>query len=80
MGSAAEAAVEGWIAELSDGLSLSASSVQDRLFDIWGMLAEGESRREVERWLTETLDRHLYTADEVAGRLRGLAARETVSS
>jgi hypothetical protein len=75
-----EAAVEGWIAELSDGLSLSASSVQDRLFVLWGMLPEGESRREVERWLTETLDRHLYTADEVSGRLRQLTALETVSS
>lgn len=80
MGSAVEAAVEGWIAELSDGLSLSASSVQDRLFVLWGMLPEGEPRREVERWLTETLDRHLYTADEVSGRLRRLNALETVGS
>ena len=75
-----EAAVVGWIAELSDGLSLSSSSVQDRLFELWGMLDEGDVRREVERWITETLDRHLYTSDDLITRLRGLGGLESVNS
>jgi hypothetical protein len=75
-----EAAVESWIADLEDGMSLSASAVQDRLFDLWGLLDEGDARREVERWLTETLDRHLYTSDDMIARLRGLGGMEPVAS
>lgn len=67
-----DALIEQWVAELGDRLSLSAGSVQDRLFDLWGLLEDGEARREVERWLTETLDRHLYTSDEITSRLRNL--------
>jgi hypothetical protein len=80
VGTSVEGAVERWIAELNDGLSLSASAVQDRLFDLWGMLDEGETRREVERWLTETLDRHLYTGTELITRLRSLGGLATLSS
>ena len=80
VGTSVEAAVESWVAELRDGLSLSSSAVQDRLFDIWGMLDEGEARREVERWLTETLDRHLYTSEDLIARLRGLGGLAAVSS
>ncbi len=80
VGTSVEAAVEGWVAELRDGLSLSSSAVQDRLFDIWGMLDEGEARREVERWLTETLDRHLYTSEDLIARLRGLGGLASVNS
>lgn len=75
-----QATVEQWIGELSDGLSLPASAVQDRLFDLWGMLDEGEPRREVERWLTETLDRHLYSTEDLVDRLRRLGGLETVNS
>lgn len=80
VGTSVEAAVERWIAELNDGLSLSASAVQDRLFDLWGMLDEGEMRREVERWLTETLDRHLYNGSELITRLHTLGSLEAISS
>jgi hypothetical protein len=80
VGTSVEGAVERWIAELEDGLSLSSSAVQDRLFDLWGMLDEGEMRREVERWLTETLDRHLYTGTELITRLRSLGGLATLSS
>lgn len=75
-----EAAVESWIAELEDGMSLSANAVQDRLFDLWGLLDDGDTRREVERWLTETLDRHLYTSEDLVTRLRGLGGREAAVS
>jgi len=63
---------------LSDGLSLSSLAVQDRLLDLWGMLDDGAARREVERWLTETLDRNLYTSDDLVARLRGLGVLESV--
>ena len=72
-----DTAVERWVAELRDGLSVSASTVQDRLFDLWGLLDEGDQRREVERWLTETLERHLYPTDEVVSRLRQLGVLAT---
>ena len=80
VGTSVDAAVEGWIAELRDGLSLSSSAVQDRLLDLWGLLDEGEVRREIERWLTETLDRNLYTSDDLITRLRGLGGLESVNS
>ncbi|MGH9126074.1 MAG: hypothetical protein ACRDZ8_15325 [Acidimicrobiales bacterium] len=73
-----DTAVECWIAELSEGQSVAASSVQDRLFDLWGLLDEGDTRREVERWLTETLDRHLYPSDEVVTRLRRLGGLASI--
>lgn len=80
VGTSVDAAVEGWIAELRDGLSLSSSAVQDRLLDLWGLLDEGDVRREIERWLTETLDRNLYTSDDLITRLRGLGGLESVNS
>jgi hypothetical protein len=43
--------------------------VQDTLLDLWGVLPEGESRTEVERWLTETLERNLYSVSDVDARL-----------
>jgi hypothetical protein len=73
-----EATIEAWIADLSDRVSVSASAVQDRLLDVWGTLPEGEVRRQVEHWLTETLDRELYMSDDVISRLQHLAELETV--
>jgi hypothetical protein len=78
VGTSIEATIEAWIADLSDHVSVSASAVQDRLLDIWGALPEGEVRRQVENWLTETLDRELYMGDDVISRLQHLAELETV--
>lgn len=75
-----EAAVERWIAELNDGLSSSAMAVQDRLLDLWGLLDDGDVRHEVERWITETLDRNLYTSDDLIARLRTLGGLEPINS
>jgi hypothetical protein len=80
VGTSIDAAVEAWIAELGDGLSLSATVVQDRLLDMWGMLDDGDIRHQVERWLTETLDRNLYTSDDLITRLHGLGGLESVKS
>jgi len=64
-----DAKVEAWVAQLGDRVSISASKVQDGLFDLWGLLPEGDARRLVEGWLTETLDRELYTTEDVIERL-----------
>lgn len=58
-----------WRAELDGQISVSASTVQDRLLELWGRLPEGESRREVEQWLTETLHRNLYQVNDIDARL-----------
>jgi hypothetical protein len=68
-----EETVGSWIGQLADQVTVSASTVQDHLIDLWGELEEGDTRREVERWLTETLDRELYLAEDVIDRLHGLA-------
>ena len=55
--------------QLEGQVSVPASLVQDTLLDLWGVLPEGESRSEVERWLTETLERNLYAVSDVDARL-----------
>ena len=68
-GHSVEAFVASWRGELGEQGSVSASDVQDRLLDLWGSLPEGETRSLVERWLTETLERHLYQVEDVRRRL-----------
>jgi hypothetical protein len=65
-----------WRAELSGQVSVSASGVQDRLLELWGQLPEGEGRSQVERWLTETLERHLYEVADIERRLDTLVETE----
>ncbi len=60
---------EAWLAELSDQIAVPASDVQDHLLDLWGALGEGPVRSEVERWLTETLRRNLYSVSDINERL-----------
>jgi hypothetical protein len=69
-----EVAVASWVAQLRDQVSVSASAVQDRLFDVWGLLPDGDARRVVGEWLTETLDRSLYVTDDIIDRLENLLA------
>ena len=73
-GTSVEVAVASWVAQLRDQVSVSASGVQDRLFDVWGLLPEGDARRVVGEWLTETLDRSLYVTDDIIARLEDLLA------
>lgn len=63
---------EAWLAQLADQISVSASDVQDHLLDLWGALDEGPARAEVERWLTETLRRNLYSVSDINERLETL--------
>jgi hypothetical protein len=79
VGTSVEATIEAWTAELADQVSLSASAVQDRLLDLWGVVPDGAIRREVESWLTETLLRNLYRSEEVIDRLHQLEQLEEVA-
>jgi hypothetical protein len=63
---------EAWLAQLVDQIAVSASDVQDHLLDLWGVLDEGPARSEVERWLTETLGRNLYSVTDINDRLETL--------
>jgi hypothetical protein len=63
---------EAWLEELTDQISVPASDVQDHLLDLWGALDEGPARAEVERWLTETLRRQLYSVSDINERLETL--------
>jgi hypothetical protein len=71
---AVEPIIAAWRSELDGQGSVSATDVQDRLLDLWGRLPEGEVRAEVERWLTETLARHLYAAADIDARLEQVLA------
>ena len=75
-----ESALAAFRRQLEGQVSVPASLVQDGLLDLWGFLPEGDTRTEVERWLTETLDRHLYTTDELVTRLQGLGGLASVNS
>lgn len=68
----ADEVAEAWLAELADQIAVPASAVQDHLLDLWGALDEGPVRAEVERWLTETLRRNLYSVSDINERLEGL--------
>jgi hypothetical protein len=69
-----EEMISAWRSELGGLSSVSATRVQDRLLDLWGRLPEGGVRTDVERWLTETLERSLYAASDVEARLERVLA------
>lgn len=64
-----EDAVANWRNELGDQVSVPSSLVQDHLLDLWGLLPEGDTRSQVETWLSETLQRHLYEVADIERRL-----------
>lgn len=68
----ADTAIAAFRSQLEGQVSVPASVVQDCLLDLWSKLPEGEPRTEVERWLTETLERHLYAVSDVDARLESV--------
>lgn len=72
----AEAAISTFRRQLEGQVSVPASVVQDGLLDLWGILPEGDSRSVVERWLTETLERNLYSVTDVDSRLDAVLAAQ----
>jgi len=67
-----EKAIATFRSQLQGQVSVPATLVQDRLLDLWGKLPEGDPRSEVERWLTETLQRQLYVVADVDKRLESV--------
>jgi hypothetical protein len=57
--------IEEWRARTVGETVLSASAVQDRLFDLWGELRDTPSAAVVEMWLTLTVERELFGVDEL---------------
>jgi DNA-directed RNA polymerase specialized sigma24 family protein len=63
------AAISAFRRHLEGHVSVSATVVQDCLIDLWASLPDGDTRTSVERWLTETLERNLYSVTDVDDRL-----------
>lgn len=68
--------IEEWRGQTGTAAVVSASRVQDRLFDLYGEVREGPAAEVVEQWLLLTRERQMFTAaeldaflDEVTGRL-----------
>jgi len=54
-----------WRERLSDQTVVSASEVQDRLFDLYGDLQPLPQLEKLKPWLSLTIQRELFTADEL---------------
>ncbi len=70
-----EAVVAAFRRQLEGQGSVPASVVQDGLLELWGSLPAGDTRSVIEGWLTETLERNLYSASEVGSRLDAVLAQ-----
>jgi len=69
-----DALVAAWRTEIDGEVSVSASTVQDHLLELWGRLPDGDVRQLVEQWLTEMLQRNLYQVSDIDARLTGVVA------
>ena len=68
-----------WRTRLEDQLSLSASEVQDRLFDLYGALEDSPSIELVKPWLTLTVRRELFSCEELQTFLDELSREITMA-
>jgi hypothetical protein len=64
--------IDEWRTEAGDTTVMSASAVQDRLFDLWGELRELPLVTQVEQWLSLTVERQLFSGKELVEFLDGL--------
>ena len=64
--------IEEWRSEAADATVVSASAVQNRLFDLWGELQDLPSVSQVEQWLSLTIERELFSGEELVGFLNDL--------
>jgi hypothetical protein len=74
--------IEQWRQAAQDEAYFSASRVQGRLFDLYGVVGTDEAKRLVETWLTLTIQRDLFSGSELLELLDELESRlaSTVSS
>jgi len=64
--------IHSWRAHLSDQTIVSASEVQVRLFDLYGDLEPFPQLERIKPWLSLTVQRELFTADELEAFLAEL--------
>lgn len=74
--------IEQWRQAAQDEAYFSASRVQSRLFDLYGVVGTDEAKRLVETWLTLTIQRDLFSGSELLELLDELESRlaSTVAS
>ncbi|MGI8685376.1 MAG: hypothetical protein ACR2MO_09865 [Acidimicrobiales bacterium] len=66
-------------ASAADQAYFSASRVQSSLFDLYGVVGDGEAKRLVETWLTLTIQRDLFSGAELLELLDDLEGHLTTS-
>lgn len=66
------AQLEAFLVRTERETSFGPGQLQDLLFELWGDLKDSPAQPEVERWLTLTIERHLFSAEEVRGALSGI--------
>ena len=64
--------IDEWRSEAADTTVVSASAVQDRLFDLWGELQALPLVTQVEQWLSLTIERELFSGEELVEFLNEL--------
>jgi hypothetical protein len=64
--------IEDWRNQAGDTTVMSASAVQDRLFDLWGELRDLPLVTQVEQWLSLTVERELFSGKELVEFLNEL--------
>ena len=71
-----------WRDEAATQAYFSASRVQDRLFDLYGVVEDPTARGLVETWLSLTIQRDLFSGAEILAMLDELEAqlREPVTA
>ena len=74
--------IETWKTEAADQTVVSASAVQDKLFDLWGELRDYAAVSQVEQWISLTVERELFSGKELVDFLdeldRSLTAEVSV--
>ena len=63
--STARQLIEEWHAQVAQATVISASAVQDKLFDLWGALRDTPSVTLVEQWLSISVERQLFSGKEL---------------
>ncbi len=65
----AQQLIDDWRQATAGDVFVSASRVQDRLFDLYGEVRDMPAGRVVETWLTLTIQRDLFSSAELLGLL-----------
>jgi hypothetical protein len=65
--------LDAMLARTAEETTFGAGAMQDLLFELWAATKDTPAQPEVERWLTLTIERSLFGADEVAEALRTIS-------